>query len=374
MVSRKTHTKSRLGCKNCKIRRIKCDESKPSCSNCLKHSIVCDFAKRTAVESATRGPRLPKSVIQPSGDLQYEEFQLLHHYSVETCFTLSDRSQSQTIWQKTVPQEAFSHPFLMRGILAISALHLSHLMPEEQDHYRHIAEKHQSLALSLFRNAMQSITSDNCTAFFASSSLIVVYAFASLNPSKNTATASNERASLESLALIRGVNSILQTVWPWIKAGSLGDLLEDRLEIGSCSDLPEALETLLGGLFSLCGAEDEKLDEGNSLRYAIVELRSCYEKFLNKSSSRCEVSVAFIWPALLRSGFIASIQALQPEGLVILAFYCVILHHLDGYWWMQKRGHYIFNTIRQSLNETWSDWIQWPASVFKLGERPLRPS
>ena len=40
---RKIHTKSRKGCKNCKLRRVKCDEGKPQCEKCISYGVTCDY-------------------------------------------------------------------------------------------------------------------------------------------------------------------------------------------------------------------------------------------------------------------------------------------------------------------------------------------
>ncbi|KAI5358760.1 putative zn(2)-C6 fungal-type DNA-binding domain-containing protein [Septoria linicola] len=40
---RKAHTKSRQGCGNCKLRRVKCDESKPDCQRCQSSGFQCDY-------------------------------------------------------------------------------------------------------------------------------------------------------------------------------------------------------------------------------------------------------------------------------------------------------------------------------------------
>ncbi|KAL1978153.1 hypothetical protein VTN31DRAFT_1012 [Thermomyces dupontii] len=42
-VKRRSHRKSRLGCGNCKRRRVKCDETQPHCERCRKYGITCDF-------------------------------------------------------------------------------------------------------------------------------------------------------------------------------------------------------------------------------------------------------------------------------------------------------------------------------------------
>lgn len=40
---RKAHRKSRLGCRNCKLRSIKCDEEKPNCNRCTSIGYKCSY-------------------------------------------------------------------------------------------------------------------------------------------------------------------------------------------------------------------------------------------------------------------------------------------------------------------------------------------
>ncbi|KAG4434508.1 hypothetical protein IFR05_010013 [Cadophora sp. M221] len=54
MATRRPHRKSRLGCKRCKVRRMKCDETHPICMNCSKHDLECDFSP-----SKDRTPAVP---------------------------------------------------------------------------------------------------------------------------------------------------------------------------------------------------------------------------------------------------------------------------------------------------------------------------
>lgn len=56
---RKAHKKSRGGCHNCKLRRVKCDETKPRCQNCLSYSVACNYSTKSfelelSVEGAFR--------------------------------------------------------------------------------------------------------------------------------------------------------------------------------------------------------------------------------------------------------------------------------------------------------------------------------
>ncbi|KAL1584426.1 hypothetical protein WHR41_06348 [Cladosporium halotolerans] len=40
---RRAHKKSRRGCAGCKLRRVKCDESKPACAKCKAFGIECEY-------------------------------------------------------------------------------------------------------------------------------------------------------------------------------------------------------------------------------------------------------------------------------------------------------------------------------------------
>uniref|UniRef100_A0A060T583 ARAD1C09944p n=1 Tax=Blastobotrys adeninivorans TaxID=409370 RepID=A0A060T583_BLAAD len=40
---RRAHSKSRNGCANCKLLRVKCDELRPSCRNCIKRKKPCEY-------------------------------------------------------------------------------------------------------------------------------------------------------------------------------------------------------------------------------------------------------------------------------------------------------------------------------------------
>ncbi|KGY14767.1 hypothetical protein PABG_12361 [Paracoccidioides brasiliensis Pb03] len=55
------------------------------------------------------------------------------------------------LWQVRVVQLGFHHEFLLRGILAASALHLSYLRPQRRESLALRASTHQSLAVQSFR-------------------------------------------------------------------------------------------------------------------------------------------------------------------------------------------------------------------------------
>lgn len=45
--NRRKHKNSKLGCSNCKKRRVKCSEDLPQCTNCVKHKVKCGYLDYT---------------------------------------------------------------------------------------------------------------------------------------------------------------------------------------------------------------------------------------------------------------------------------------------------------------------------------------
>ncbi|KAL8667265.1 MAG: hypothetical protein Q9202_000838 [Teloschistes flavicans] len=395
MVSRRSHQKSRNGCSQCKKRRIKCDEIRPACSNCVKHSITCDFqTSNSQAPSPLHPPKLPshgsdskspsstrsrarsRPIISNSlafGDLQMGDLELLHQFATETCYTTSNKKDSHDLWRVTVCKEGLNHEFLMRGILAIAALHLGHLRPDQAHEYQNIAANHQDKALSVFRVNVPNVTESNCHAFFALSSLIVVYGFASPRKPGTAVFTDESQESEDWLPLIRGVNSILQRAWPVVENGPLRGLLQPGIFNTTDTRLPRPADLQLRSLAELCksadgGADDEAVEAYGE---AVKALRKCYAKIFTRSSVECEVATAFTWPVEVPNKFIEMLRARAPHALIILAHYCVVLHHLNDYWWMSGWAAHLIENIYNELQDPWRDWIQWPSETISRNERCL---
>ena len=317
-------------------------------------------------QSRSDGPRPQLS------PLQMLELELLHHFTTETCYTLSDRPESHELWRVTVPQVAFQHDFLMRGILAIAALHLSCLRRDTQPRWAHIAAKQQDAALGAFRSVMSNMNESNCDAFLALSSLIVVYGFESPKSSDSLGMFNyNGQDSDEWLPLIRGVNSIIISVWPWIKRGRLNGLLHDHIQEPPQAELPNVLSEQLSHLEDMCDRASGGAEAVNALRAALATLKISFVRMNNRPPYECEVSIAFLWPVMIPQEFITMMNEKRPEALVILAHYCVILHHLDDYWWMKGWATHILDNIHRELEEDWLYFIQWPANVISVDQKIL---
>jgi hypothetical protein len=147
--SRRSHTKSRKGCKTCKRRHIRCDETFPQWSvyqyerlppysnilhsrNCTKHQVRCDYMENLGSESElqqspeqsavalTPGTESRIEQWQQTGSFPYPELQvfpppptheysknelrLIHHLSSISNELLLKGSTALTIWTQKMPK------------------------------------------------------------------------------------------------------------------------------------------------------------------------------------------------------------------------------------------------------------------------------
>ncbi|KAG4439618.1 hypothetical protein IFR05_004913 [Cadophora sp. M221] len=141
---RATHTKSKTGCRTCKIRRVKCDESRPSCKNCGSTGRKCDgygiWNTVTIPATTTRETTPPVITIYPQsrgdiplGTCNMTVFLTLPKLSDEEkmCF---DYFRCQTItkipgvfysyfWQNLVLQACVSEPAVLHAVIALGSAH-----------------------------------------------------------------------------------------------------------------------------------------------------------------------------------------------------------------------------------------------------------
>lgn len=144
-----------------KLSSSKCDEVKPSCQYCARRLIQCTYAgpksplppKPSPPASNADSQRTPSTPSErpnittpavftsscsvvipaglspnhpfgPGGQWTLSDLELMHFYTASTSLTLSNAPSRRNVWQSVVPQIAFSHDFLLHGLLAFAALHL----------------------------------------------------------------------------------------------------------------------------------------------------------------------------------------------------------------------------------------------------------
>jgi hypothetical protein len=147
--------------------------------------------------------------VAPDPFLNLIDLELLMHWKDRTYQTFCRSPHGNTVWQSLVPQEALVEPFLMHGILALSAVHLARAKSEYlKPVYINRAASHQNQALAKFRPLLVNINQSNSRAMFAYSCLITVYSFGCCQELHPT----DHRTTIDSLCQViifaRGVHQI----------------------------------------------------------------------------------------------------------------------------------------------------------------------
>ncbi|KAF2396449.1 hypothetical protein EJ06DRAFT_240523 [Trichodelitschia bisporula] len=199
--SRRSHTKSRKGCKTCKRRHIRCDETFPQCRNCTKHQVRCDYMDGPApVDDAMRVSAQPnllwtteiertvdawrQSGVFPFSELQVfpqpqwqsmskTDLRLIYHVANVTSELQSSRTSNLSLWTDLMPKFlsiAASHSFVMHAVLAFSANHLAWISQSPET--RQIAFHHGGIAMKGLHQALGGFSKANADAVLAASLLL----------------------------------------------------------------------------------------------------------------------------------------------------------------------------------------------------------
>ncbi|KAL2822305.1 hypothetical protein BDW59DRAFT_180875 [Aspergillus cavernicola] len=113
--------KSRTGCRTCRTRRIKCDETPSSCTNCSSTGRACGYdlqrlprsTKVTTPQEITDGLRWA---------ITSDERRCYSHFQIHTIPTLSGFFDSP-LWQALILQMSVSEPAVYHAVVALSAVH-----------------------------------------------------------------------------------------------------------------------------------------------------------------------------------------------------------------------------------------------------------
>lgn len=301
--------------------------------------------------------------------LNVHDLELLHHYTTVTYKTLPSgaAAEQHELWQIQVVQLGFQHEFLIRGILAVSALHLIHLQPTRRDVLSIRASNHQSIALQAFQDSLNRVDPSNCVAIFAFSCVIVALAFAA---PKTGDSGRFQKEVFDWFHMIRGCNSVLQTQWETVSKSFLAPLLKKGMlhETAAAHDVRDA--DRVTDLLRICSSENLAHDReaANAYALAIHELLNTYTQVsILMERNEDFVPVIFVWPIAIPQNYLPLLRDQKPEAMVILAHYSALLQRVDDQWYMTGWARNIVQQVEAALGEQWQGWLSWPKEVTRAG-------
>ncbi|KFY34530.1 hypothetical protein V494_06693 [Pseudogymnoascus sp. VKM F-4513 (FW-928)] len=115
---------SKTGCRTCKIRRVKCDESKPTCHRCTSTGRKCDGYVSDVTHSNPRDQQSAAIIhrvlmLTPGTTQEKRGFQ---YFITNTARELTGY-YSSSFWEYLILQASTTEPSLRHAVIAIAALH-----------------------------------------------------------------------------------------------------------------------------------------------------------------------------------------------------------------------------------------------------------
>lgn len=253
---------------------------------------------------------------------------------------------------------AFSHPFLMNEILALSALHLATIHPDRQHQLESIAAELQTSALLLFNRTCHQVTPNDRLPMFIFSSLIGNHVFYTTFKFHSSNFHDFLEEFVKYMQLHRGVRSVISNDWEQLR-----EISTKALMLEDVSDLPtpgEAQGNECDSLRHLLNTADLGLSTKDTYMRAVDSLQWGFDA----QRVRNVVGLAFAWPIQISSEFLELLKQRRPEALAILAYYAVMLHSHRDVWLVGGAGRYIIESISGYLGTYWENWLAWPSAAL----------
>ncbi|KAL4784534.1 hypothetical protein BJX76DRAFT_219340 [Aspergillus varians] len=288
------------------------------------------------------------------------DLELMLNWVNETYAIFTRSQQTEAIWRTHVPAEALSHPFLMHGILALSALHIvctrspslpGEVSPDGRD-YLQTAIAHQDLALALFREQLGDVNSTNGKAMFAFASITVLYAFGFPRTPEPGSTAVGDL--VQAFVLARGVQHILSRAMNTI----FDDLIWAQLrEVNDYEPvLPGETRAAIERLHTAnetCTRQDPILHDSFLYQEAIDHLAD----LMAAVRAGLGFALACRWVIKLQPAFLDRLRDRRPLALTILAHFCALFPRFQDVWFGAEWGTRVVREIWYTLDDQWRPLI-----------------
>lgn len=297
--------------------------------------------------------------------LPLSELELFHHWHTVTASSLAQNAALSRVFETHAPRRGLTHPFLMHAILAISALHLSHEVPDFRRRiYTEIATQHHSLALSLCTPLLTKVTPENCDALFACSLLIASFNFASRSLSMHFAPMGVGEV-IEVFKLVRGTASIVEKARPWIEQGDMRLLLKFTRCAQQIPKSKHSYEVHTQLEHLIAQHEDAITSTSESgVRAAVLRSIKLLLDVFDSCIASDNQSTILAWPAMVDSEFLDLLLQAEPGSLVTLAHYGAVIHIMTRAWWMEGWGKFLVNLAAECLDGSVQSAIAWPLAVI----------
>lgn len=305
---------------------------------------------------------------QNGSDLPLADLRLLHHWTKSCAKSLHPNpAQRSCVWQNEFVEMSFEYPFLLRGFLALSAIHLATLLPlgERRDLLLQ-ADSHISRALGTYRKNLETPNPDLAVPMFMLASVLLTYNFGSAQ----LAQPEDPIGALHHcFGLLQGVKVVVMPHWSQIKNTKAFTYVADMVPLDALRDLDNlAKQDNLEAILRLKELTELLLDsqDKEACAKAIVDLHETGHRFSHLPPERDEYTLLFFWPSQLNSRFLELFAAHNPVTCIITTYFVALLAQSRPVWWSLNWPKWVLTASEHLLTATPDllKWLEWPRQMI----------
>ncbi|KAK8920427.1 hypothetical protein H634G_02413 [Metarhizium anisopliae BRIP 53293] len=272
---------------------------------------------------------------------------------------------------------ASSHPYFIDEVLALAALHkATTTSPSDPAPLLHVATELQTRAIARFTRISSTLPPDD----MASSIPRFLFA-ATLSLHDLADTLSSVRALhhsqfhvfvnrfVDCFRIHHGVRAIIRPTWQHLVASELEPLLtlthKARMDVE-----PGARGESKGGhecrpLHDLLDSSDLGPATVTACREAVDRLQWAFDMYRDLPTPVAGPHAASAFSVTVSTDYLDVLRRLQPEAVVVLAYYGVLLHRCRHFWIFGDAGAFVVRAIAQHLGAYWQGVMAWPLSTVE---------
>ncbi|KAI3320605.1 hypothetical protein HD806DRAFT_225470 [Xylariaceae sp. AK1471] len=390
-LSKRPHRKSRAGCKQCKKRKVKCDEAKPMCKACTLRKEKCVYPntpQSSAAEPSTTGTTGPLVVLsreQSVDDVEVQQrivpviseplfipeqtadavdMRMLWFYTTYSFQSFSINSGRSTAvdyaLQVKIVEHAFRSPFLMETLKGLSALHLRTL---NQPVPAHKTASYQARAFEGYRTAIEAANPSDFPALLGCSLLTIAM-------SSQTFRDPNAKRLfiIDWMAMWCGIGLIIKLISPQAVQDSGLAALFYRPPIDMEKSTQYIPNNLLFMVTSIKYGDDDydyQKDYYELLKY----LGSLYMELVEHGFGPVLDLRVITFFSFLPRPLLPLAKQYRPRILIIVAYWLSFVKIIDGGpWWLQGLTPQT-DQIIDEVGEEWGHLLRVPQMVMQTDDK-----
>lgn len=356
------HKKSRRGCRNCKLRKIKCDETRPKCKKCTTFGVSCNYDPNTpdlqmtfggsfTIKAPQKSPCLsnqalfakmsllaslhPAIIPDNNSVLQLDRQSLdrLTRFQMRTVLSIGT-ARAARLYQTETVRLACANPYLMHVVQALTAIHdryLSLSSDPGQIFY------HLSRAAALFNQKLSApIQPHERDALWATAVLLGIIALSSIEASTPEEAWPLKRSDPFDLEWIRmsGNKKAICNIANPLRPDSVFRALAEDYRTGIMLFAPSSpgIEGIPSAFIQLYGLDSSSTAKNSPYFVALHELAPLLHM-------KCEMPT--MWPFLsfishMPPDFMRLLQRKEPRALLLLTYWYAMV--CQSVWWIERRA------------------------------------